>query len=346
MSMMMKISSFIKFFDLPKISKVLVSFSSIVIAFVVLCVLFNNYGEFLDFSSFNNFLPSHGEKTAVYDEFYDLKNILKAAATEDNTVILATLNEAWAAPNSIFDLFLEGFKAGNDTERLLDHLIVIAVDEKAYNRCETSVSHCYFMKTNRSSEMSGQADFLTPHYLDIIWQRLAFLHTILSLGYNFVNTDTDVLWFRDPLPHFIHESDFQTSCDNYNGREYDMDNPPNVGLMYVRSNNRTIKFYDYWVSLRATYPKLHEQDVFNVIKKGEFIKEIGLKVRFLDTDYFGGFCTPSRDFNKVCTMHANCRIGLSRKIADLNTTLEDWKIYFLSENRTLPGQFRWRILDP
>ena len=31
---------------------------------------------------------------------------------EDKTVIITTLNEAWAAPNTVIDLFLESFRTG------------------------------------------------------------------------------------------------------------------------------------------------------------------------------------------------------------------------------------------
>lgn len=124
----------------------------------------------------------------VNDEYYELRKVLKAASTKDKTVILAFLNKAWAAPNSIFDLFIESFRIGNNTEWLLNHLLVVAVDDDAYSRCQASVSHCYFLNTNQSSELASQATFMTPSYLDMIWTRLSFCHTILSLGYNFLVT--------------------------------------------------------------------------------------------------------------------------------------------------------------
>ncbi|CAN7137644.1 unnamed protein product [Brassica rapa subsp. narinosa] len=37
-----------------------------------------------------------------------LQRVLLEASTEEKTVILTTLNQAWAEPNSTFDLFLEG----------------------------------------------------------------------------------------------------------------------------------------------------------------------------------------------------------------------------------------------
>ncbi|XP_057248276.1 uncharacterized protein At4g15970-like [Beta vulgaris subsp. vulgaris] len=278
----------------------------------------------------------------VHDDYYELRKVLKAASTKENTVILTYLNEAWAAPNSIFDIFLKSFRIGNNTAYLLDHLLVVATDDAAYNRCQTLVSHCYLLKSNAFSTMAHQASFMTPLYLDMVWRRVAFLKTILTLGYNFLITDTDIVWFRDPFPHFTPDSDFQTSCDQFNGEQFDLDNHPNVGFMFVRSNNRTIKFYDFWVTSRRRYPRLHEQDAFNRIKNKPYFTQLGVKVRFLDTDHFSGFCAPSNDFNKVCTMHANCCVGLDRKIADLNTTLEDWKSY-ISANHTNLQHFNWSI---
>lgn len=150
------------------------------------------------------------------------------------------------------------------------------------------------------------------------------------------------MWFRDTFPHFTLDSDFQTSCDQFTGQEFDIKNAPNNGFLFVRSNKRTIKFYKFWVHSRHTYPTLHEQDVFNQIKNGTYVRTLGLKFRFMSTNYFGGFCTPSKDFNKVCTMHANCCIGLDAKIDDLNATLRDWKAY-LSSNHKVQQDFYWSV---
>lgn len=330
--------------------KLVLMISSVVVSFVLLCLASNNtMGLFLSnsstFYSLNptsaSQLPPVEQDDLIHDEYYELRKALKAAATKENTVILTTLNEAWAKPNSTFDLFLESFRNGNNTARLLNHLLVIAVDEKAHLRCQALVPHCYLFKSNRSTEMANEAWFMTPIYLEMMWRRQAFLQTILALGYNFVFTDTDIMWFRDPFPHFDPNVDFQTSCDQFNGNPYDLNNYPNNGFNFVRSNNRTIEFYKYWVSSRWTYPGVHEQDVFNKIKHDPYTKKIGLTFRFLDTDYFGGFCSPSKDFNKVCTMHANCCVGLDWKITDLKIILQDWKRYLSSPtNQTM--SFHWR----
>ncbi|VVB02149.1 unnamed protein product [Arabis nemorensis] len=51
-----------------------------------------------------------------------LEEILREASTEEETVILTTLNRAWAEPNSTFELFLESFHIGQGTKQLLRHL--------------------------------------------------------------------------------------------------------------------------------------------------------------------------------------------------------------------------------
>ena len=47
------------------------------------------------------------------------KEILENATTKNNTVIITTLNQAWAEPNSLFDLFLESFRIVQGTQQLL-----------------------------------------------------------------------------------------------------------------------------------------------------------------------------------------------------------------------------------
>ena len=145
--------------------------------------------------------------------------------------------------------------------------------------------------------------------------------------------DADIMWFRDPFPHFYPDADFQIACDYFRGNPSDIDNAPNGGFTYVKSNNKTRQFYRFWHDSRILYPKYHDQDVLNKIKRDPCIQQMGLKIKFFDTAYIGGFCEPSRDLNKVCTMHANCCAGLENKVHDLKIMLEDWRKYMkLSES--------------
>ncbi|CAN0876778.1 Uncharacterized protein At4g15970 [Linum grandiflorum] len=152
------------------------------------------------------------------------------------------------------------------------------------------------------------------------------------------------MWFRDPFPRFYRDADFQIACDLYSGSSVDLKNRVNGGFTYVKANNRSIAFYKFWHSSQYTYPGYHDQDVFNYIKKSDYVRGLGLKMRFLDTAYFGGLCEPSKDFNVVCTMHANCCLGLDSKLIDLKLMLGDWR-NFLSLSPKLKRELRisWRV---
>ncbi|GAB2282462.1 hypothetical protein Dimus_017005 [Dionaea muscipula] len=274
---------------------------------------------------------------------YSLEKVLKDAATEDNTVILTTLNEAWAAPDSIIDLFLESFRIGDRTRNLLNHLVIVALDKKAYKRCSTLHAYCIALVTE-GFDFSGEAYFMTPNYLKMMWRRIDFLRSILEMGYNFVFTDADIMWFRDPFMHFYMDADFQIACDQFSGDSLDLGNRPNGGFNYVRSNNKTIEFYKFWHSSRDRFPDHHDQDVLNMIKYDPFVKEVGLKMRFLDTAYFGGLCEPSRDLNRVCTMHANCCYGMDSKLCDLRIMLQDWRRFMsLPPALKRSSSYSWRV---
>ncbi|KAK8955683.1 hypothetical protein KSP40_PGU019596 [Platanthera guangdongensis] len=290
-------------------------------------------------------LPADDQPDAVdlEKEEVRLAGVLQASAMEDRTVILTTLNAAWASNGTIIDLFLESFRIGNGTRSLLDHLVIIAFDKKAYLRCVAIHHHCFALATE-GVDFSVQENFMTDGYLKMMWRRIDFLRIVLEMGYNFIFTDADIMWFRSPLPRFFSDGDFQIACDQFYGDPLDRNNRPNGGFNFVKSNNRTIEFYKFWYSSRLKNPGFHDQDVLNIIKHDPFIDKIGLQMRFLSTRFFGGICQPSRDFNEVCTMHANCCIGLRRKINDLGVMLEDWRSYMaLPPALKLSKPLVWRV---
>ena len=118
---------------------------------------------------------------------------------EDKTVILTTLNEAWATPNSVIDLFLESFRIGDHTRRLLNHLVIIALDLKAFAHCQVVHTYCFSLVTE-GVDFHEAAYFMTPGYLTMMWRRIDFLRSVLELGYNFVFTVS--FFFHFPIQLF------------------------------------------------------------------------------------------------------------------------------------------------
>lgn len=136
----------------------------------------------------------------------------------------------------------------------------------------------------------------------------------------------DVVWLRNPFPHFYPDADFQILSDRFIGSSRNLKNSANAGFKYVKSNKRTIELYKFWYESKKNHPGLNDQDVLNKIKFDPYIKNIGITIRFLDTAYFSGFCEVSKkDFNTVCTIISNCCFGVEAKVHDLRLVLLDWR---------------------
>lgn len=141
------------------------------------------------------------------------------------------------------------------------------------------------------------------------------------------------MWFRNPFDRFYSDGDFQIACDFYQFGPTDLKNPVNGGFTYVKASNRTVEFFKYWYVGRNYFPGKHDQDVFNAIKFNPFVKDLGLEFRFLDTVYFSGFCERSKDMNAVVTLHANCCIGLKKKIDGLTIAMNEWNKYMEAQSK-------------
>ncbi|XP_073003714.1 uncharacterized protein At4g15970-like [Typha latifolia] len=271
----------------------------------------------------------------------DLLQLLKRAAMVDKTILMTAINEAWAAPNSFLDLFLESFHQGEQIEHLLKHLIIVAMDPKAFDRCKSVHHLCYFLKIP-GFDFTSEQSYMKKDYLEMMWGRNKFQQSILEFGYNFLFTDVDIVWFREPFRHIQPDAHIVMSTDFYIGDPNSLGNYPNGGFLYVKSSKKTVEFYKNWRLSRERFPGQHEQYVFDKTK-GEISAKLHVKIQFLDTTYFGGFCQHGKDLNKICTMHANCCVGLENKLFDLRNVLEDWKRYKAQLAERRMSDFSWRV---
>lgn len=114
-----------------------------------------------------------------------LQGLLARAATSDKTVIITTLNKAWAANNTMIDLYLESFHRGENTKQLLKHLVIVALDQTAYDRCRELHQHCFMLKTD-GVDFAAVKPFMSEDFLKMMWRRMQFLKMLLEMGYSFV----------------------------------------------------------------------------------------------------------------------------------------------------------------
>lgn len=240
-----------------------------------------------------------------------LRTMLATASTPDKTVIITTLNQAWAAKNTMIDIFLESFHKGENIQFLLNHLVIVALDQTSYDRCQELHNHCLMLKT-KGVDFSGNKGFMSKDFLKMMWRRMRLLRTILEMGYNFVFTDADILWFRNPFERFANNTDFQISSDKNRGNAWSLRNKPNCGFQYARSNERTIAMYRHWCKGGDDNPDIDEQSLLTVMLKGQDFAAFKVEQK-------------SKNISKVVTMHANCCTGLNNKVQDLRLALNDWE---------------------
>jgi hypothetical protein len=119
---------------------------------------------------------------------------------DNKTVILTTLNAAWASPGSVIDLFIDSFRRGVGTSSLLRHLVIVAFDWKAYKRCVKIHPYCFAL-TTEDVDFSEEKRFQTTGYLEMMWKRLDFLRLVLEKGYSFVFSVNLCLYIHRVLMH-------------------------------------------------------------------------------------------------------------------------------------------------
>ncbi|XP_065039879.1 uncharacterized protein LOC103985856 [Musa acuminata AAA Group] len=255
----------------------------------------------------------------------ELEAALEAVAMENRTLIIAILNKAYVEQNAMLDLFLQSLGEGEDTEFLVDHLLFVAVDQRAFNRCRTLELHCYNLVTE-GVDFSKEVFYMSDAFNNMMWRRTLFLGDVLRRGYNFIFTDMDVMWLRNPFSQLSRDGeDLQMSSDFYYGKPFNNSNF-NTGFYFVTANKKTVALFDEWYAWRNNSKGMKEQDVLQKMKKEGAFTRLGLKVRYLETAYFSGFCQMSQDLRKVITVHANCCVSMKVKLVDLRSVLEAWKV--------------------
>ena len=242
---------------------------------------------------------------------------------------MAFTNEAWTAPGSLVDTFLESFRVGVKTRPLLKQLVLVAVDDKAFERCQHVHPLCYSLPTAAgvNDNFTAAQSFLSKDYVEMVWVRNEFMGRVVALGHNVVFTDVDIIWLRNPLLRVPVGADIAVSSDWFRGKgetPYDLNKLANTGFLHVKPSVWTLAFFRGWFEARTLCPKCHDQPVFDMVKN-ELAARHRLTVQFVDTVYLGSQCEPTIDFRNLCTFHANCIIGLENKRWRLVQVLDEWK---------------------
>lgn len=118
----------------------------------------------------------------------DLERALVGASTENKTVIITIVNKAYIeGDKAMLDLFLDGFWHGEGTRELVNHLLIVAMDQTSYERCKFLHHHCYKLETD-GVDFGGEKLFMSQDFIKMMWRRTLFLSDVLKRGFNFIFT--------------------------------------------------------------------------------------------------------------------------------------------------------------
>ncbi|KAJ0772080.1 putative nucleotide-diphospho-sugar transferase [Helianthus annuus] len=126
--------------------------------------------------------------SAIHESRDELEAALEGASMANKTVIIAVVNRAYTKGDKpMFDIFLDGFWLGEDTRQLTNHLLIVAVDQTAFERCMFLRLHCYWLKTD-GDDFVDEKVYMSEDFIKMMWLRTRFLGDVLRHGYNFIFT--------------------------------------------------------------------------------------------------------------------------------------------------------------
>ena len=118
-----------------------------------------------------------------------LEAALSEASMENKTVVIAIVNKAYVEGDKpMLDLFLDSLWLGEDTRKLVDHLLLVAVDETSFERCKFLRLHCYRLQMDDGVDSNGEKVYMSDSFIKMMWRRTLFLREVLKRDYSFVFT--------------------------------------------------------------------------------------------------------------------------------------------------------------
>ncbi|WJX75698.1 hypothetical protein P8452_59206 [Trifolium repens] len=244
----------------------------------------------------------------------------------DRTVILTMVDESHAKPGSMLEVLLQSFKTGQGTQRLLNHLVIITMDSKAFEYCRLLHPHCIHPSTFEHYFATKRQSLPIPDHSVFSWRRNNVLIEVIELGYNIIFTDTDVLWLKSPLQNFHPIHELSISC-NFSSNEERPFSIQEGGIFFMKANAIALEFLKHWKLSKILYPTTNVEESLcaTILHNEDLVEMYGFRVHRVDTDHFGGFCRLNNDIlEKAYTIHANCCDDLTSKVHDLRIVLDDW----------------------
>ena len=121
----------------------------------------------------------------------------------------------------------------------------------------------------------GAAIYNTPKFIAKMNVRTNYTLRALQLGYSILQTDTDVVYYKDPFPYF--------NCTECHIEAMENGRPGiiNAGFVYIRASNVTVDAYRAMIAMSKRAPRTDDQSQLNSIVRAKNVKH-----RLLDSTQF------------------------------------------------------------
>ena len=160
----------------------------------------------------------------------------------------------------------------------------------------------------------GAAVYNTAAFLAKMNVRTNYTLRTLELGYSILQTDTDIIYLKNPIPYFnctkCHIEAMQDGIGGY----------INAGFVYIRANNITVDVYRAMLQKAIQAPTSEDQRNLNNIVKGKKVayRVLDAKQFICGKDYYekGGrnFKSSAKDCRECVVIHNNWIVSTPAKV--------------------------------
>ncbi|CAN8062254.1 unnamed protein product [Agarophyton chilense] len=208
-------------------------------------------------------VPGSDEEPQYFGLPLTLRTVVERVV-EDNTVILSAMNFGYR------DIMMNW--VCNMRELKIMNFVVAAFDAQLYRYAFLRGVPVYLETTMMFNSSVLDASYGTDSFKQLSKLKSRIVLRVLKLGYDVVWTDTDIVWFRNPLNDLKgHNADLIIQSNAPDGENANEKRRINSGFYLVHRNNRTINAFEDIIAF-AKQSNMSEQPCFyDVIcgKKGE-----------------------------------------------------------------------------
>lgn len=183
-------------------------------------------------------------------------NSLAEKLAEDNTIIVTALNYGYREMMMNWVCNLRHLNITN--------FLVAAFDEDLYKYAYVRGVGVYLENTvmDIHNASLGAAAYGSDSFKDITKMKSRVVLRFLKLGYNTIWSDTDIIWFKNPIDHLkSHEKDIVIQSNAPDKEEANGKRRINSGFYLAMGNQRVVKIFEEVIKY-ASKSRMSEQPCF------------------------------------------------------------------------------------